>query len=203
MRHISLSLAALALAACGSGSVDPDARMPTPYPEESDGPTTSIESSQWSNPVTSTEVSEDAMDGEWTSTTISGDSAVQFADAEGNNQVAVICREGDEDQANSLTLRRYVAEDMDFGEDSSITVYTSAGSKQYVASSAPVDVTTSLGDYFASMIGSARGDIRIIVDDEMVIIPSDEAVRELVASCRPEMEYQGPQTDDESEEESE
>lgn len=200
MRYLPLSLVALGLAACGSGgSVDPDARMPTPYPEGTDGPVTEIESASWENAITSTEASGNAIEGEWSSSTISGDDAVVFNDTGDNRVAAIICRDGGEDQANSLTLRMFVDEDMEFGENSAIAIYTSAGSKEYTASSAPVDVTTGIGDYFASMIGSAQGDIRVIINEEMTVIPSDPAVRELVASCRPEMEYQGPQADDEEE----
>lgn len=199
MRYLPLSIVALGLVACGSGSVDPDARMPTPYPEGADGPVTEIESASWENPVISTEASGNAIEGEWTSSTISNNPAVVFNDTEDNRVAAVICREAEEGQPNSLTLRVFVDEDMEFGENSAIAVYTSAGSKEYTAASAPVDVTTPISDYFASMIGSARGDMRIVIDDELTVIPSGDAVRELVASCRPEMEYQGPQTEDEDE----
>ena len=200
MRHLCLSLAALSLAACGGGDVDPDARMPTPHPEGEDGST--VELTEYENSIGSSEISENAMEGTWSTTTIDGNPAAAFSDAEDNRQVAVICRQAGEDQTNSITLRRYVEED-DLGENTAIEVFTSAGNKSYLASSAPTDVTTPVTDYFATMMGSARGDMRVVVGDDMIVVPADEAMNQVVADCRPEMEYQGPETDDSEESEDE
>lgn len=198
MRHIPLSLAALALAACGGGNVDPDARMPTPHPEGSDGSVTSIQLADFENAVTSTEVSDAAMEGEWTTTTIDRNPAAVFADAEGNRQLAVVCRAGGEEQGNSVSMLRYLPEDYELAEDSSVAIYTSAGSKAFVAAANPVNITTPVGDYFATMMSSARGDIRIIVDDtDVAVIPAGDAARQVVARCRPELEYQGSPSEDE------
>ncbi|WP_300376094.1 hypothetical protein [Henriciella sp.] len=197
MRHLCLSLAALSLAACGGGDVDPDARMPEPHPEGSDGST--VELTEYENSIGSTEASGDAMEGTWSSADIDGNSAVAFEDAEENRQLAVICREGGEDQSNSITLRRYVDED-EVGENTAIAVFTSAGNKSYQATGAPADVTTPMDDYFATMMGAARGEIRVVVGEDIIIVPASEAVSELVSDCRPEMEYQGPESEEEDEE---
>lgn len=196
MRHLCLSLAALSLAACGSGSVDPDARMPEPHPEDSDGST--VELTEYEHSIGSTEASGEAMEGTWSSADIDGNPAVAFADAEDNRQLAVICREGGEDQSNSITLRRYVDEE-EVGENTAIAVFTSAGNKSYQATGAPADITTPIGDYFATMMGSARGEMRVIVGEDIIIVPASETVSELVSDCRPEMEYQGPESEEDEE----
>lgn len=204
MRHLSLSLAALALAACGGGSVDPDERMPTPRPEGSDGSVTSIQLEAFENAITSNEVSDNAMEGEWSTTTIDRNDAAVFEDVDGNRQLAIICRDGGDERASSVSMLRYMPEDYEFGENSSIAIYTSAGSKSFVASTNPINITTPVSDYFTTMMGAARGDIRIIVDEtEMAVIPADDSARAVVASCRPEMDYQGPQADEEAEEDEE
>ena len=198
MRHLSLSLAALALAACGGGSVDPDARMPTPHPEGSDGSVTSIQLADFEYAVTSTEATDDAMEGEWETTTISRAPAAVFSDIDGEAQLAVVCQSGEEGQANSVSMLRYLPDDYELSEQSSIAIYTSAGSKAYVAADNPVNITTSINDYFATMMGSAKGVIRVVIDDsDVATIPASEAARQIVADCRPDISYQRPESEEE------
>lgn len=196
MRYLPLSLAALALAACG-GSVDPDARAPVPHPEGSDGSVTSIQLSSFENPVTTTEMSGDAIEGEWTT---SGRTAT-FSDIDENPVASVSCTAGSDEQPNTVTFRYFVPEDTEFGEDTAISIYTSAGSKSYLATAAPVEVTTPVSDYFATMLAASQGDIRIVFDEMPTIIPTGDAARTVVKNCRPQISYTRPEAEGEDDEE--
>lgn len=203
MRHVSLSLAVLALAACGSGSVDPDARMPTPYPEGSSAASVeSVSYTSFENAIQTVESSGSARDGTWETASINGNSGAAFADVDGNRLVAVFCTDRGEDTVNSLTLRRYVEEGT-LGENDAIEVYTSAGARSYQASGSPADVVVSVQDHFANILGAARGDMRIVAGPDSIVIPAGELLRDVVADCRPESSYYAPPEPEETDEEDE
>ena len=195
MRYLPLSLAALALAACG-GSVDPDARAPVPHPEGSEGSITSIQLSSFENPVTSLEVSDDAIEGEWTTSR----QTATFTDIDENPVASVSCAAGSDGAPNTVTFRFFVPEDTEFGENTAISIYTSAGSKSYLATEAPVEIITPVSDYFATMLASSQGDIRIVFDDMPTVIPSGDAARTIVRNCRPQISYTRPSTEEEDSE---
>ncbi|WP_084397828.1 hypothetical protein [Henriciella aquimarina] len=189
MRHLSLSLAALALAACGSGSVDPDATMPTPHPEGQSGEPSSSGTTEFENSIMSTEMSGSAIEGEWASATVSGNDGAEFTDANGDRQLVVFCQDNGEDSVNQIVMRRYVDEDAVAGDNPSIAVYTSAGSRSYQVNGTPAQIAVSAQDHFANMLGAAKGEIRIVTGYDTVVIPAGELLNTLVDECRPGLSF--------------
>ncbi|MGB3624198.1 MAG: hypothetical protein WA989_00120 [Henriciella sp.] len=182
MRLALLAILPVMLAACGGGSVDPDDRMPTPYPEGSDG-----EESSSSSPVAieyaigTTEASE--IEGEWSSASIGGNDSQVFTSAAGDQIAAVSCQDTGADAPNGVLFHRFIGFD-DAGEG--ISVYTSAGAKSYgVAGDNPVTITVGQNDPFAVMLAAARGDIRVVTGSgDIVVFPTSDEMRELISDCR-------------------
>ena len=199
MRLALLALLPVMLAACDSGSVDPDARMPTPRAEGTDGSVATLITNEYA--VTTTEASE--SDGEWSSARIGGDSSVVFTDVDGNQIAAVSCKQGSGDAPNAVLFHRFISFD-DAGDG--ISIYTSAGAKSYgISGDNPVTVTVGQNDPFAVMLGAAQGDIRVATGDftngpDLVSFPTSAAVRELVNDCRG-VDFSTPAAEDEADEE--
>lgn len=199
MRLALLAILPVMLAACGGGSVDPDDRMPTPYPEGQDG-----EESSDSSPVSleyaigSTEASE--IEGEWSSERIGGNASQVFTSAAGDQIAAVSCQDTGEDARNGILFHRFIAFD-DAGD--SIAIYTSAGAKSYgVAGDNPITVTVDQNDPFAVMLSAAQGDIRVVTGSgDVVVFPTSDAMRDLISDCRDA--YRPPVAEDTEEEEAE
>jgi|ABEF01.1.fsa_nt_gi hypothetical protein len=197
MRLALLALLPVMLAACGNERIDPEARMPTPYPEDSEpGETVTPVSNEFA--VTSTEASE--IEGEWTATRIGGNETLVFTSATGEQIAGVGCQDRGSDAVNGVMFHRFMAFE-DVGD--SISVYTSAGSKSYgPAGDNPVTITVGEDDPFAVMLASARGDIRIVTDSgDVTVIPTSDEVRALVADCRGAFVYSSPADEEETEEE--
>lgn len=198
MRLVLLAVLPVMLAACDGGPVDPDARMPTPHAEGSDGSVSTPITNQYA--VTTIEASE--ADGEWSSARIGGDSSVVFTDTEGNEIAAVSCKQGSGDAQNAVLFHRFVSFD-DAGEG--ISIYTSSGAKSYgIVGDNPVTVTVGQNDPFAIMLGSAQGDIRVATGDltngpDVVTFPTSAAVRTLVNDCRG-VDYSTPEPEEATDE---
>ncbi|MEM5516609.1 hypothetical protein WNY37_06585 [Henriciella sp. AS95] len=199
MRLALLALLPVMLAACGNERIDPEARMPTPYPEDSEpGATVSPTSNEYA--VVSTDGS--GIEGEWTSTRIDGNDSLVFTSATEEQIAGVGCKETGEDAQNGVLFHRFMAFD-DVGD--SISVYMSSGSKSYgPAGDNPVTITVAEDDPFAVMLASAQGDIRIVTGSgDVTVIPTTEEVREFVAECRGAYVYTPPVEEDEEDTESE
>lgn len=201
MRLALIALIPLALAACGGESVDPDARMPSPTAESEnpDADSSSESSSETTNyAIASIDASDAAMEGSWETTTIGGNDAVQFSDANDEAQLAVICNDRGGDAMNSVTVRRFIDEG-DVGE--SIDIYLSSGNKSYAVSGTPIDLTVAANDSFAIILGQARGDMRFITGDNEAVIPSGDEVGPLVRECRGEVVIPEDEPEEDTDEE--
>ncbi len=201
MRLALIALIPMALAACGGQSVDPDDRMPAPTAESEnpEGSASSGNSEQTNYAIASIDASDAAMEGSWETTSIGGNDAVRFIDADENPQLAVICTDRGDDAMNSVTVRRFVDEEA-AGE--SISIYMSSGNKSYEVNGTPIDLTVAADDSFAIILGQAAGDMRFITGDNEVVIPASTDVGTLVKECRGEVVIpeEEPEEDAEAEE---
>ncbi len=151
--------------------------------------------SEFANAITSTEASENALEGSWSEGSISGNDALIFSDVEENEQVAVACIEnGGERDMNSVTFRWYVDAE-DTGD--SVDIFTSAGAKSFGVSGSPVDVTVSAADPFAVMLAAARGDIRMNSGAASLVVPAAEGMGDFINTCRPDYVVEAPESEDE------
>ena len=180
MRLVLLALLPAALAACGSEMSSDRETMPAPEPTMEEAAAAAAEASG-----TSSSADIQAMEGEWSTSTDRGDASISFSSGD-EMLFNVICRSAEGEGAVNTVVFQLAVEEGD-----TIDLLTSAGNVSIPAVALDEGSPMIGGALDANInavgtIANANGPIRVQAGGEEIVIPADQAMKDLINECRPE-----------------